>query len=311
MLKRIHLARHHGFCMGVKRAIQIAEETADKESGKVTILKEIVHNDAVVERFRDQGVSQAFKVGDVDDGTLIISAHGVSPQIKEEAEARGLKVIDATCPLVTRIYDIIHQLVNNGYHVIHFGDPHHDETEGVMGHAPDRITLVSSKEQLDDLPDWSDRKLGLTIQTTSDMKGSVEFQDLAKKKWPHIEIFDTICNATNQRQTAIMDLAPKVDVILVVGSRTSANSNRLASISEALCGKGYLINSADDIDDSWFAEDQNIEAVGISAGASTPEFLVDAVIERLKAISGGTAEVVIPEKKSRRRGIRKVTEEVH
>ncbi len=296
MLKKIMIARHHGFCMGVKRAINTAEETARKKNGRVTILNEIVHNEAVVESFRKQGIDQTFSVDDVDEGTLIISAHGVAPDVKARAEGKGLTVIDATCPLVSRIYTIIKKIIQNGYHVIHYGDITHDETKGIIGHAPGSITVVGSRSELLALPNWPDRKLGLTVQTTAEVSEFAEVEKLAKKKWPHIEIFNTICNATRQRQTAIMDLAPQVDMVLVVGSATSANSKRLTKISEAICGRGVLIGSAHDIDDKWFAEDQSVENVGISAGASTPDFLVEDVIRRLIEISGGKAEVIVPEK---------------
>ncbi len=304
MLKQIIMARHHGFCMGVKRAINIAEETAQDKSRKVTILNEIVHNETVVQRFLDQGVGQAYSLDDVKDGTLIISAHGIAPYVIENAKARGLDVIDATCPLVTRIYNIVMKVIENGYHVIHFGDPHHDETQGVVGHAPDKITVVTSKNELPNLPEWTDRKLGLTSQSTCNQEEVAEFQKLAKVKWPHIEIFDTICNATTQRQNAILDLAPQVNMVLVVGSKTSANSVRLAQISDAICGRGILISSAADIKDAWF-DDDTIEKVGISAGASTPEFLVEEVIKRLVAISDGTAEVVVPDRRERIRNTAK------
>lgn len=299
MLKKIIIARHHGFCMGVKRAINIAEETAQDRGRKVTILNEIVHNETVVQRFRDQGVGQAYSLDEVSDGTLIISAHGIAPSVIEEARERGLDVIDATCPLVTRIYNIVTKIIENGYHVIHFGDPHHDETQGVVGHSPDKITVVTSKDELPNLPDWTDRKLGLTSQTTSNQEEVAEFQRLAKEKWPHIEIFDTICNATSQRQNAIMDLAPQVDMVLVVGSKTSANSVRLAQMSNAICGRGVLISSAVDIKEEWFAEGTGVERVGISAGASTPQFLVEEVIARLRDLSGGTAEVIVPERRQK------------
>ena len=308
MLKKILIARHYGFCMGVKRAINTAEETAQNRSGKVTILNEIVHNDAVVENFKHQGVGQAFSLDDVDEGTLIISAHGIAPGIIAEAEKKGLNVIDATCPLVTRIYTIIEKIVMNGYYVIHFGDRNHDETKGVVGYAPDHITVASSKEELTALPDWPDRKLGLTVQTTAHMAEFAEIENAAKEKWPHIEIFNTVCNATTKRQSAIMDLAPQVDMVLVVGSATSANSKRLAKISEAICGKGILIDSAADINERWFDADQHVEKVGISAGASTPDFLVEEVIQRLVGISGGTAEVIMPEKQNR---VRKISQTVN
>lgn len=297
MIKKIILAKHHGFCMGVKRAINIAEETSKTTESKVTILNEIVHNESVVEKFREDGVGQAFSVEDVDGGTLIISAHGIAPDVIKRAEDRGLKVIDATCPLVTRIYDIIVKAVENGFHIIHYGDPNHDETHGVLGYAPDKITVAGDKETLLSLPDWKERKLGLTVQTTAHEKEFEEAEKLATEKWPHIKVFNTICNATTKRQQAILELAPTVDMVLVVGSKTSANSNRLAQISDAICGSGKLIDSVKDVKEEWFTN--GIEKVGISAGASTPEFLVEAVIKKLVDISGGSAEVILPEKKNK------------
>jgi len=286
--------------MGVKRAINIAEETSGSATEKVTILNEIVHNEAVVEQFRRQGVGQTSSVDEVDGGTLIISAHGVAPDIIDKAKGRGLNVVDATCPLVTRIYDIIKKVVTRDYYIIHFGDPTHDETMGIVGHAPDRITVLSDKSQLATMPDWADRKLALTIQTTSNTEEALEIQRLASEKWPQLQVFDTICDATGQRQSAIIDLAPDVDLILVVGSRTSANSKRLASIANTLCGKGILIATGNEIEESWFASDQRVETVAVSAGASTPDFLVEAVIDRLVAISGGTAEVVRQDRRKKR-----------
>ena len=300
MLKKILIARHHGFCMGVKRAINIAEETARDEEGPVTILNEIVHNEAVVEKFKREGVGQAFSTDDVDRGTLIISAHGVSPDVKKSAIDKGLNLIDATCPLVENIYDIILKLVADDYHVIHFGEKDHDETTGIVGYAPENISVASTEEELLALPDWKDRKLGLTVQTTAHQDEEKLIERVALGKWPHIKIFNTICNATTQRQDAVNELAPKVDMMLVVGSKSSANSNRLAVISDSICGKGLLIGSAGDVQAEWFTDDNKVEAVGVTAGASTPDFLVEEVIERLVDISGGSAEVIRPEKKRRR-----------
>jgi len=294
MLKKIYIAKYHGFCMGVKRAIQIVEETALQSDEPVTILNEIVHNEVVIEELRRKGVGQATSVDDVQSGTLIIPAHGVSPKIIEQARDKGLNIIDATCSLVIRIYDIIENIVKQGYYVIHIGDPNHDETRGIVGHAPDYITVVASKEELHGLPDWKGHKLGLTFQTTSYIGELDSVEKIAKMKWPQIEIFNTICNATSQRQSAVLELAKDVDLILVVGSTISANSKRLAKIAKSSCGKGFLINSADDIQIEWFMGDTAVEMVGISAGASTPQFLVEAVIERLLEISGGRAEIIRP-----------------
>ncbi len=300
MLEKVIVARSYGFCMGVKRAIQIAEETSKTATEPVTILNEIVHNEAVVERFRSEGVGQAFSLDDVKGGTLIISAHGIAPAVIENARAKGLNVVDATCPLVTVIYDIIKKVVAEGYYIVHFGDPDHDETAGVVGHAPERITVLKKIEDMWALPDWKERKLALTVQTTSSLEEFITCRQEAAKRWPHIEVFDTICNATNKRQTAIMDLAPQVDMVLVVGSQSSANSQRLTKIAKSICGKAQLIGSALDIRREWFAADQQIRSVGVSAGASTPDFLVDAVLAKLVDISGGTATVAEQEKRAKR-----------
>lgn len=295
-MKQIIIAQHYGFCMGVKRAIAIAEETAGS-NGSVTILNEIVHNEAIVEKFRREGVGQSFSLEDVKEGTLIISAHGASPEVFRKAEERGLKVVDATCPLVIRIHKIVKKLAENGYHVLHLGDDKHDETIGIMGHAPDKVTVIPTLDALEALGPI-DGKLAMTSQTTARVSDFVEVERRAKEKYPQIEIFNTICNATNQRQAAIMDLAPKVDMMLVVGSESSANSKRLAQISKAICGIAYLINSPDDIRSGWFEySDKKIDVVGLSAGASTPDFLIDGAIAKLQEIGGGEVEVVYPEKR--------------
>ena len=163
----------------------------------------------------------------------------------------------------------------------------------MVGHAPDQITVVSSISELDEYPAWTERKLGLTVQTTHRIEDFRDFELAARAKWPQIKTFDTICAATNQLQSAVHDLAPAVDMILVVGSETSANSKRLARISQSLCGRGELIGSAADIKGEWFTgENSGITRIGVTAGASTPDFLVEAVIERLKALSEGKASVV-------------------
>ncbi len=296
-MKRIIIAEHFGFCMGVKRAISLTEETGVLDR-KVTILKQIVHNEAVVEKFKREGVGQAATIDEIDGGTVIIPAHGASPDIFSRAHERGLKVIDATCPLVIRIHKVIKKLAENGYCILHFGDHTHDETIGIVGHAPDRVTVIPNLEALRSIGQV-DGKVALTSQTTARVSDFVEIEEAAKLKFPQIEVFNTICNATNQRQAAVMDLAPHVDMMLVVGSVSSANSKRLAQIARALSSHGYLINSARDIDPDWFRRDgRSIEIVGLSAGASTPDFLIEGAIERLKEIAGGTVEVIYPRRKA-------------
>jgi (E)-4-hydroxy-3-methyl-but-2-enyl pyrophosphate reductase len=301
-LKKIIVAEHYGFCMGVKRAISIARETMGSD-GRVTILKQIVHNDAVVEEFQKSGVGQSFSIDSVKTGTVIIPAHGASPDVFEKARSRGLNVVDATCPLVIRIHRIIRKLADDGYRIIHYGDPEHDETKGIVGHAPDRVIVISDLKDLTGAK-FPGGKIALTSQTTVRMVDFEQIERAVKRKFPDVEVFNTICNATKQRQDAVMELAPKVDMMLVVGSRTSANSNRLAMISKSVCGTSYLINTADDINVEWFTGGgRTIEVVGISAGASTPDFLIDGAIERLKEIAYGPIDIVYPKRKARRNSL--------
>ncbi len=279
--------------MGVKRAIRIAEETGTTEPGPVNVIHEIVHNDAVVKELADKGVGYVSDVTDVPGGTVIVSAHGAPPSLFAEAEKRGLKVVDATCPLVIRIHKIVRKLIDSGYQIIHFGDIHHHETIGVLGQAPPgRVRVINNVEGLRMLP-RNGRIHALTAQTTADVADFEKIGDEARKLFPGIEIFNTICHATSQRQAAILDIAPEVELMLVVGSASSANSNRLRNISEAICGKAHLINSVASLEESWL---EGIKTVGITAGASTPDFLVEEVIERLVAYSGGTAQVIRAER---------------
>ncbi|UCD93548.1 MAG: 4-hydroxy-3-methylbut-2-enyl diphosphate reductase [Candidatus Zixiibacteriota bacterium] len=298
-LKKIIIAEHYGFCMGVKRAISIARDTMGTDD-RVTILKEIVHNDAVVEEFQKAGVGQSFSIDSVENGTVIIPAHGASPDVFEKARSRGLNVVDATCPLVIRIHRIIRKLAEDGYHIVHYGDPEHDETKGIVGHAPNRVIVISDLDNLNRVKS-SEGRIALTSQTTA---RDVDFQQIeraVKVKFPRAEVFNTICNATKQRQDAVMELAPRVDMMLIVGSRTSANSNRLALISGSICKTSYLINTADDIELKWLTESAGIiEVVGLSAGASTPDFLIDGAIERLREVACEPVEVVYPKKKAKR-----------
>jgi len=297
-LNRIMLARDYGFCMGVKRAIKIAEESGGTGSNPVNVINEIVHNDAVVKKLSAEGVGSVPSVADAPGGTVIVSAHGAPPTWFSEAEKRGLNVIDATCPLVIRIHKIIHKLVENGYQIIHYGDLHHDETKGVVGQAPDgRVDVVRNVEDLRAL-DLNGHKLAMTSQTTAGVSDFEKITDVARELYPDIEIFNTICDATSRRQAAVLDLAPEVELMLVVGSKSSANSTRLRSISEAICKRAYLINSASEVQDDWL---EGISIAGITAGASTPDFLVEEVIEWLVDYSHNTAEVIRPEKKKSRR----------
>jgi 4-hydroxy-3-methylbut-2-enyl diphosphate reductase len=218
-----------------------------------------------------------------------VSAHGAPPELYKEAREKSLRIVDATCPLVIRIHKTINKLIAQGYHIIHFGDRDHDETIGVVGQGPPgRVRVVRTIEDLQGL-DIHEGKYALTAQTTAGVADFERISREARKIIPGIEVFNTICDATSRRQAAIMDIASDVELMLIVGSSSSANSNRLRNISEELCGRAYLINSAADLDDNWLEE---VTTVGLSAGASTPDFLVEEVIRYLVEYSGGRAETI-------------------
>jgi 4-hydroxy-3-methylbut-2-enyl diphosphate reductase len=289
---KIIIARHFGFCMGVKRAIAIAEDNATVDD-KVTIFREIVHNDAIVERFKKMGIGQSDAVENIDRGTVIIPAHGASASVFDAARARGLNVVNATCPLVIRIQKIVKKLAQDGYLIVHFGDRHHDETIGIVGHAPDNVRVIGSLADLDTI-DYREGPIALTSQTTARQTDFEIIVEEVRKRYPQVEIFNTICDATSQRQEAIMELAGQTDLMLVVGSTSSANSNRLVRISRSLGVESYLINSAEDIREEWFVNRDDDNVVGLSAGASTPDFLIEGVIARLQDIVRCEVEVVLP-----------------
>ncbi|RKX18651.1 MAG: 4-hydroxy-3-methylbut-2-enyl diphosphate reductase [Candidatus Zixiibacteriota bacterium] len=295
-MKKIIVADYYGVCMGVKRAISMTEKTSH-QGKNVTIFREIVHNEAIVEKFRSEGVGQAKSIENIDGGTVIIPAHGASPDIFKKAVEKGLDVVDATCPLVIRIHKIIGKLASAGYQILHFGDSEHDETIGIVGHAPERVKVIADISELEKIESACD-KVALTAQTTASIADFTKIEKDARKKFPQIEVFNTICNATSQRQAAITKLAPMVNIMLVVGSKSSANSNRLVQISRTFCNRAYLIDSAGEINPEWF-EDENgqIDVVGLSAGASTPDFLIEGAIEKLKEFSRSQVELVYPEKK--------------
>ncbi|MDD4050545.1 MAG: 4-hydroxy-3-methylbut-2-enyl diphosphate reductase [candidate division Zixibacteria bacterium] len=290
-LKTIRLARHYGFCMGVKRAIRTALRTGADSTGPVNVIHDIVHNDAVVKSLAERKVGSVASVAEAPGGTIIVPAHGAPPALFEEAERRGLKIVDATCPLVIKIQRIVRRLIDNGYEIIHFGDLHHDETRAVVGQAPDgKVVVIHDIDGLRALP--QDRpKLALTSQTTADAVEFARISREAKRLFPNIKIYNTICNATGLRQKAVLELAPEVDLMLIVGSRSSANSKRLRDISQTVCKQAYLINSARDIDPAWL---EGVTAVGVTAGASTPDILAEEVVTWLMAYSGGKAVVIRP-----------------
>jgi 4-hydroxy-3-methylbut-2-enyl diphosphate reductase len=278
----IHLAREAGFCFGVERAIDMVQAARNEHAGRpIDILNEIVHNRHVIEDFQRQDVQSVHSVEDAREGIFVISAHGVSPEVIQQARKRGLDVLDVTCPLVTKIHRTAEKLVARGYEVLLLGDEGHDEVEGVMGVAPEHIHRIRLPEEAAALPEWP--QVALVSQTT---QGMAEFDRMVEAllvRFPHLEVHNTICHATEQRQEAIVELASVAEAVVVVGSANSANARRLRDIASEMGRPAWLIEDALGLREEWF---HGRAVVGVSAGASTPDKLIRGVIARLEEWGG-------------------------
>jgi 4-hydroxy-3-methylbut-2-enyl diphosphate reductase len=286
---RILLASPRGFCAGVDRAIDIVELALQQETGPVYVRHEIVHNRHVVDGLRDKGATFIEDPNDAPSGAMLIySAHGVSPAVRERAEARQLKTIDATCPLVTKVHNEVRRMVDEGYEIVMIGHAGHVEVEGTMGQAPESMHLVETVDDVARLNVGNLERLGCVTQTTLSVDDTREVMAALAQRFPKIRLpkQDDICYATQNRQDAVKELAAEADLVLVVGAPASSNSNRLVEVASRLGVPAYLIQNAQDVDPTWLSD---IECVGVTAGASTPDVLVQGVITRLKDLSGGKA----------------------
>lgn len=278
----IHLAREAGFCFGVERAIDLVQAARTEQPGRsIDILNEIVHNRHVIEDFARQDVQSVQSVDEAREGIFVISAHGVSPEVVQRAKARGLEVLDVTCPLVTKIHRTADRLVKRGYEVLLLGDEGHDEVEGVLGVAPEHIHRIRLPEEAAGLPDWE--RVALVSQTTQGMAEFDQMERALSRRFPHLEVHNTICHATEQRQEAITELAGVAEAVIVVGSANSANARRLRDIAAEMGRPAWLIEDEGDLQSAWVA-DRSV--VGVSAGASTPDALIRGVIARLEGWGG-------------------------
>ena len=281
-LAEIVLAGPRGFCAGVERAIDIVELALAVCPPPVYVRKEIVHNRHVVDELREKGAIFVDELHEVpDDATVIFSAHGISPEVREEARRRGLRVIDATCPLVTKVHLEAIRYAREGYTIILVGHEDHDEVIGTMGEAPDRMLLIEHPDQVADLQVPDPNKVAYLTQTTLSVDDTRECIEALRQRFPKIvgPAKDDICYATQNRQAAVKTLAGDVDVVLVIGAANSSNANRLREVSEVNGTRAYLINDARDIRSEWL---EGVRRVGITAGASTPEVLVTEAVEALR-----------------------------
>ena len=288
---KILLANPRGFCAGVEMAVDCVDEALTLLGAPLYVYHEIVHNKFVVERFTQRGVVFVEDIAEVPENqTVIFSAHGVSPTVRQESEARGLRMIDATCPLVTKVHMEAIRYARQGYQILLVGHRNHQEIKGTFGQAPDVTTVVESPEEVAQLPFTQDDKLVYLTQTTLSVDEAEHVIGAIMQRYPKVKAPPNgdICYATTNRQQAVRQLASQVDITIVVGSKNSSNSNRLAELSDTQGAPGYLVDSKDDLDDAWFT---NVKTVLMTAGASAPEDLVQGIIEALKDRYQATVEL--------------------
>ena len=289
MVKKVVLASPRGFCAGVVRAIDIVRIALDVYPKPVFVRREIVHNPHVVEELRQKGAVFVSGLSEVPHGrTVIFSAHGVSPLVWEEARQKSLHVIDATCPLVTKVHLEAIRYAQHGYAIVLIGHKGHEEVIGTMGEAPDSIHLVSTVADVEALEVRKPDKMSYLTQTTLSLEDTREVIAALRRKFPAIQgpPSEDICYATQNRQLAVRELARVADLILVVGAENSSNSNRLVEEAVKAGSPSYLINDVNGIDPAWF---EKVETVGLSSGASAPEILVDQVVSLFQG-QGATVE---------------------
>ncbi len=282
------LANPRGFCAGVERAIETVERALELHGAPIYVRHEIVHNKYVVDDLRAKGAMFVEELDEVPAGaTVIFSAHGVSQQVRADADRRGLKVFDATCPLVTKVHVEVKRMLKGGYQIVMIGHRGHPETEGTMGQAVRGMHLVETVADVEKLTVSNPDRLAYVTQTTLSIDDARAIVAALKARFPAIRgpKKDDICYATQNRQDAVKFMAPQCDVVIVVGSPNSSNSNRLREVAQHMGAQAYMVDRADDLRPEWIAGKRRI---GVSAGASAPEVLVSELVARLKALGAGS-----------------------
>lgn len=277
---RIIVADNAGLCFGVKRALELVTRAADNSSRPVYTLGPLIHNPQEIARLEARGIHRADSLDQVAEGAVVLSAHGVDPQVEKEARRRGLEVIDATCPFVRRAHGYISTLAREGYSVVILGDPGHREVEGLAARAGGKAQIVRGAREAEALP-FQDR-YGLVVQTTQRSEALREVAGVLAERCRELRVFNTICEATLSRQESARRLAEQSHVMIVVGGRNSANTARLAEICAATGTPTHHIETADELEAGWLA---GAETVGVTAGASTPEWIIAEVLARLQGLA--------------------------
>lgn len=280
--KRVFLASPRGYCAGVDRAVIAVEKALEKYGAPIYVRKQIVHNVHVVSELEKRGAIFVEELDEVPEGShVVFSAHGVSPAVVNRAQELSLQTIDATCPLVTKVHREVVRFARDGYHILLIGHAGHEEVEGTAGEAPDRVTLVDGPDVVSDLEDMSGRKIVWLSQTTLSVDETMRTVEMLKERFPHLQDppSDDICYATQNRQTAIKEVAAQSDVVIVVGSANSSNSVRLVEVALEYGAKAaYRVDYAEEIQQEWF---DGAHSIGVTSGASVPENLVQEVLADL------------------------------
>jgi 4-hydroxy-3-methylbut-2-enyl diphosphate reductase len=275
---RVEVARYAGVCYGVERALKLAEEAAAKGS-EVHTLGPLIHNPQAVEALRAQGVEAAACLDEVDGGTLVIRSHGVDPGIILEAKDKGLDVVDATCPHVSKAHEAAQALKEAGYSIVIVGEADHPEVEGIMAHAGGEAVVVASAAELPErLPS---KRVGVVVQTTQSLSRLTQVVDALLPLTRDLRVVNTICSATGKRQQSAEELAESVDVMIIVGGRNSGNTTRLVEICSAVNPSVFHVETSDELEPGWFT---GAEVVGVTAGASTPDEQIRGVIAAIEAM---------------------------
>lgn len=292
--KKVLLASPRGYCAGVDRAVETVEKALEKYGAPVYVRKEIVHNKYVVETLQERGVIFVDETDEVPEGAhLVFSAHGVSPAVRDSAKDRNLLTLDASCPLVTKVHNEAKRFARDGYHILLVGHEGHEEVEGTAGEAPEITHLVDGVDGVDRLPDFpEDQKLVWLSQTTLSVDETMLIVDKLHERYPNLENppSDDICYATQNRQAAVKEIAPRCELVIVVGSQNSSNSRRLVEVAlEAGAKESHLVDYASQVKDEWF---DGVSTVGVTSGASVPEILVKELVEELARRGYADAEEV-------------------
>ena len=277
---QIEVAKSAGFCFGVKRALALVEKNISQMEKPIRMYGHLVHNEEVIKKLISKGINIVSTFKNASKGTLIITAHGISPKVKKElSERRGLNLIDTTCPKVLNVHNLAKLLRDEKRKILIFGDPDHKEVLGIKGAAGNKSVVFSFMEELQKLNIRKNIKYGLVAQTTKDFKQFKELEKILRQRITNIKIFNTICKTSREKQSGAKRLAKKHGIILVVGSKTSANTTRLYEVCFKINSNTYFINTAKELKKEWF---KNKKSVGITAGASTPDWVIKDVIKSIR-----------------------------